>query len=270
MRQRPFLTAEWYKLLLLSFRVPEEVVARLAPPGTEPDLFEGQAYASVVGFLFRNGRLLGLRLPGRGLFEEVNLRIYVRRAEAEGIRRGVVFVQENVPRRLVAATARWVYNQSFVTRKMRFDHAAEGRSLAAGDELGYRWRTGRWSRRRWNHMSGRAMDTPQLPQPGSLEEFSIDHFWAYGRGRDGATREYRVEHRRWRVALASDVVWDCDAAATCDSPLAPFLAVEPAMAMIADGSPVRVFHGRRLSVEQATAAVSNRIRHASSIARIAE
>ena len=72
--ERPFLTASWTELLMLNFAVPGEVIARLAPPGTEPDYFEGRAYVSVVGFMFRDARFFGLGFPGHQRFEEVNLR----------------------------------------------------------------------------------------------------------------------------------------------------------------------------------------------------
>jgi uncharacterized protein YqjF (DUF2071 family) len=65
------------------FKVPADAIARLAPAGTEPDLFDGEAYLSVVGFMFRDARLFGLAAPAHGRFEEVNLRYYVRR-EFEG------------------------------------------------------------------------------------------------------------------------------------------------------------------------------------------
>ena len=249
-RQRPFLTAEWSKLLLLNFAVPPDVVGRLAPAGTEPDLFDGRAYASVVGFLFRHGRLFGFPMPGRGVFEEVNLRFYVRREEAGEIRRGVVFVQEIAPRWIVATVANWLYNQRYVTLPMRCDHSPDGRSVAMGDEVGYQWQTGRGAGRRWNRMAARAATDGRLPKPGTLEEFIIDHVWAFVPGRDGATREYHVQRPPWRVAPATDDVWDCDTMATYDSPLAPYLAEQPTMAMIADGSPVRVLRGRRLEAER--------------------
>jgi uncharacterized protein YqjF (DUF2071 family) len=248
-RQRPFLTAEWSKLLLLNFEVPAELVGQLAPLGTEPDLFEGRAYASVVGFLFRKGRLLGLRLPGKATFEEVNLRYYVRHMEAGEVRRGVVFVQEIAPSRIVATVANWFYNQHYVTMPMRSEHSADGRIISAGDELSYLWRTGRGAKQRWNRMAGRAVADVRSPVPGSLEEFVIDHVWAYGTGRDGATLEHRVVRRPWLVAGASGVSWDCDVRATYNSPLAPYLATEPAMAMVADGSAVEVLGGRRLADE---------------------
>ncbi len=54
--KRAFLKARWTELVLLNFRVPEEVIAGLAPAGTEVDLHEGEAYISIVGFRFQNVR----------------------------------------------------------------------------------------------------------------------------------------------------------------------------------------------------------------------
>ena len=54
-----FLTARWTDLVLLNFVVPADLIAQVAPPGTEPDLHEGVAYISIVGFRFLDtkGRL---------------------------------------------------------------------------------------------------------------------------------------------------------------------------------------------------------------------
>jgi uncharacterized protein YqjF (DUF2071 family) len=260
--ERPFLTASWTELLMLNFAVPGEVIARLAPPGTEPDFFAGEAYLSVVGFMFRDARFFGLGLPGHGRFEEVNLRYYVRREVGDAVRRevgdavrrGVVFVREIAPRPLVAATARWLYNESYVTRRMRNDVRLAGSSLAAGDRVEYEWRTGRGAKRRWNRMAARAAGAPKLPEPGSLTEYIAEHYWAYVHTRDGGAAEYRVAHRPWRVAPAADVVWDCDLAASYEhTPLAEYLAVPPVLAFVADGSPVQVFPGVRIKQPAARA-----------------
>lgn len=245
--ERPFLTASWTELLVLNFVVPGEVIARLAPPGTEPDFFDGQAYLSMLGFMFRDARFFGIGLPWHRQFEEVNLRYYVRRETDNGTRRGVVFVREIAPRPLVAATARWIYNESYVTRRMRNRVQLAGSRLAADDEIGYEWRTRFRSKPIWNRIAGRVGATPLLPAPGSLAEFIIEHYWAYTHRRDGGTTEYRVAHRPWRVAPVHDLEWNCDLAATYeDTPLAEYLAKPPVLAFVADGSPVQVFRGRWL------------------------
>lgn len=245
--ERPFLTARWTELLVLNFAVPSEVIARLAPPGTEPDLFDGHAYLSVLGFTFCDARFFGIGLPWQRQFEEVNLRYYVRRETELGTRRGVVFAREIAPQPLVATTARWLYNESYVTRRMRNSVQLAGPRLSAGDEIGYEWRTGPRGHRIWNRMAARVAATPLLPAPGTLAEFIIEHYWAYTHQRDGGTSECRVAHRPWRVAPIENLEWNCDLDTTYgDSPIAEYLAAPPVSAFVADGSPVQVFRGRRL------------------------
>ncbi|HXT48296.1 MAG TPA: DUF2071 domain-containing protein, partial [Gemmatimonadaceae bacterium] len=113
--RRAFLTAEWRYLVMLNYEVDAAMLRPLVPRGTELDLWEGRALASVVGFRFLRTRLLGVPVPFHRDFEEVNLRFYVRRVTPNGdARRGVVFVRELVPRAAIAYTARAVYNEPYL------------------------------------------------------------------------------------------------------------------------------------------------------------
>lgn len=244
--ERPLLTAHWTELLMLNFAVPTDVIARVAPPGTEPDEHGGQSYLSVVGFRFQQTRLFGLPIPGHTRFEEINLRYYVRRRVEGAVRRGVVFVQEIVPRRAVALMANWLYNENYIARPMQSTLHLADVHLAPGDSVEYRWRSGRGTRRRWNRLAARVAGPLQPPQPDSLEAFIVESYWGYGRWRDGATSEYRVAHEPWRVAPVEGIAWDCDIVATYRTPLAEFLTEPPVHALIADGSPVQVFRGRTI------------------------
>jgi hypothetical protein len=156
-----------------------------------------------------------------------------------------VFVREIVPRWAVAATANWLYNENYVTRPMRCRTHTAGAALAPGDTIEYAWRTRPRQTARWNRLAGRVATPLELPPAGSLEQFFVEHYWGYVRARDGRTREYRVAHDPWQVAAADNVVWDCDVAATYDSPLAEFLTAPPASALIAAGSPIQLLRGRR-------------------------
>jgi uncharacterized protein YqjF (DUF2071 family) len=249
--ERAFLKARWTELVLLNFRVPVEAIAELAPVGTEPDLHEGEAYISIVGFRFQSVRILGVAVPAHTRFDEINLRYYVKRTVGDEVRRGVVFVREIVPRGAVAMLANRLYNENYVTRPMRNRVTMAGSALQVGDTVEYGWRSGggrliRRSERIWNRVGARVATAPEIPSAGSLEDFIVEHYWGYVRGRDGVTREYRVEHPTWRVARADDVLWECDLAGTYDTPLADFLKVAPASALVADGSEVRVYRGRRI------------------------
>ena len=96
---------------MLNYQVDAALLQALVPCGTELDAFEGRMLVSAVGFRFLRTRIFGaLAVPFHSNFDEVNLRFYVRRLDAcGGVRRGVVFIREIVPRRAIALVARIAY-----------------------------------------------------------------------------------------------------------------------------------------------------------------
>jgi uncharacterized protein YqjF (DUF2071 family) len=99
--------------VLLSFEVEPRLLDPFVPKGVELDEWRGCTFFSLIGFRFLETRLLGCPIPFHGDFPEVNLRFYVRRHTPEGVRRGVVFLQEMVPKRAVATIARHLYGENY-------------------------------------------------------------------------------------------------------------------------------------------------------------
>src|SRR5271165_3471311 len=132
-----FLTAEWKNLLMLNYAVDPSVLASFVPSGTELDTFEGRTYISLIGFEFNRTRLLGFRVPFHQSFEEVNVRFYVRR----GTRRGAVFIRELVPKRAVAAIARWAFNEKYL--RVPMSHRIEMRADGDIAKAEFAWPFGR-------------------------------------------------------------------------------------------------------------------------------
>src|SRR5256885_16903496 len=106
-----FLTANWRYLAMLNFEVDPSPLASYLPRGTELDDESGRYYVSLVAFLFLDTHVLGLPAIFHQNFEEVNLRIYVRRKVGGEVRLDVVFIREMVRRFLVAETAELTYNE---------------------------------------------------------------------------------------------------------------------------------------------------------------
>ena len=207
------------------------------PPGTELDILHARPIISLVGFRFEDVRIGGLSVPSHRAFDEVNLRFYVRRRLADGTwRRGVVFIKEIVPLPAVAAVARLVYGEPYVSLPMRHDITA---TQAGDDSFGvcYAWRFGK----RWQSISGRAAGHPSVVEPGSEEEFVTDHHWGYRARTDGRTNEYRVEHPRWAVWRLGSPRADCDVAELYGAAFAGPLAAPPRSAFLAQGSKVAVY-----------------------------
>lgn len=233
-----FLTAEWRYLALLNYQVDPALLEARIPPGTELDLFQGRAFVSLVGFRFLNTRLLGISIPFHRDFDEVNLRFYVRRCEAGVVKRGVVFIQEIVPRRAIAAIARWVYHENYRALPMSHVVIDEG----AGPRVDYRWRLGNC----WNRLSAAGTGAARAMVEGSLEQFIAEHYWGYCAQPDGRTMEYQVAHPPWRVWGIASAEFSGDAQALYGAEFAAVLSRPSDSAILAEGSPVTVYSGKRL------------------------
>jgi uncharacterized protein YqjF (DUF2071 family) len=237
-----FLAAEWRFLVMANYAVDPAALRPLVPRGTELDEWGGVTYASLVGFLFRRTRVLGVSIPFHRDFEELNLRFYVRRRGPEGWRRAVVFVKEIVPRFAIAAVARVVYNERYVAMPMRHRIDAEGDGLRPGGAVEYGWR----HRGRWSSLRATTSGDARPLVPGSEEEFITEHYWGYAAQRGGGTVEYRVEHPAWRVWKVADCTVDCDARTLYGAAFAEALSAPPRSAFVADGSLVIVRRGSRI------------------------
>jgi uncharacterized protein YqjF (DUF2071 family) len=227
---RPFLRAQWRHLAMVNYEVDPALLEPLVPAGTVLDRFQDRCYVSLVGFLFLDVRLRGMRVPFHGRFEEVNLRFYVRRSVAGETRRAVTFVRELVPLPAVALLARLVYGERYSSVPMR--HRVTDAAVA------YRWRYAG----RWQGLEVAPEPDAALPEPGSEQEFVTEHYWGYAATRRG-TVEYEVVHPRWTVQRAAASV-DCDAEALYGPGFAAALAANPTSAFLADGSPVAVMPGQ--------------------------
>ena len=234
------LVAEWRDLAIFNFAIDPVVLQSFVPRGTELDTWNSTTFVSVVGFRFLDTRVLGLRVPRHVNFGEVNLRFYVRRRDPSGWRRGVVFLRELVPRRLIAWTARLWYNEPYVALPMR--HVVDQNTDGSATTVQYEWHHGG----AWESIAVRATGDAVPPLPGSAEEFITEHYWGYTRQRYGSTIEYRVAHPPWRVRHVTDFRLTCDVESLYGPAFREALESSPHSVFFADGSPVTIFRPRRL------------------------
>lgn len=232
---KPFLTAEWRWLAVLNYEIEPAVLAPHIPAGTELDIWNGRCFVSLVGFLFLNTRVLGMPIPFHRNFEEVNLRFYVRCKSTEGWRRGVVFIKEIVPRRAIAAIARWVYNENYEAMPMR--HKIDG------DNFEYQW----LYRDALCSLAVTRRGEPFPPAPNSEEEFITEHYWGYCKQPAGGSVEYKVEHPGWRVWRANRATANIPAEQLYGPEFAEALGGTPLSALLAEGSAVAVHSAVRIA-----------------------
>lgn len=238
--KRVFLSAEWRDLVMLNYEVDPALLSRYVPQGTSLDSFQGKTYVSLVGFRFCRTKLLGrFPIPFHSNFEEVNLRFYVRRNEGGEERRGVVFIAEVVPKRAIATTARLLFGENYVCLPMK--HRIENNGSAKSVE--YQWRVDS----EWCRISVKTSGLPKPAVEESLEQFITEHYWGYSRQRGGGSLEYHVEHVPWKVWATPEARFEGDVSALYGKELSAALQRRAESAFVADGSPVVVFRGKRLT-----------------------
>lgn len=232
-----FLQAEWRKLVMANYAVDPQILEKYLPYQTEIDLWNDTCYISLVGFMFRNTRVKGWKIPFHIHFEEVNLRFYVRYRDGNEWKRGVVFIKEIVPKPALTWVANTIYKENYETMPMR--HWWD----ISGDELTVEYQ---WKKKRWHSLRVTAAHQAIPILPDTEEEFITEHYWGYTRISDRKTSEYGVEHPRWDVYPVRSYEMDVDFARVY-GPEFSFLQTEtPKSVFLAEGSEIQVKEGRIL------------------------
>lgn len=227
-----FLTAEWRKLIFLNYEVNPSALKTYLPYGTELDLWKEKCYISVVGFMFLNTRLLGLKIPFHTNFEEANLRFYVKRKVNGAWRRGTVFIKEIVPMPAITFVANTIYKENYVSRQMRHNWLCSGKY----QEISYEWKTNG----KWQHISVTADKEPILITPGSEAEFITEHYWGYARITGSKSHEYEVRHPRWLQYNVSQTQISIDFNLEYGSQFGFLTDVNPDSVILAEGSKITI------------------------------
>lgn len=267
----PNLTAQWNHVVVATWAVPAGVLGQFLPPpppaaavsgavGYQPlevDLFgraplllpDGKpgAAISLMAYQCRHVKILGVKWPYLRNFCAWSVRFSVK----QGDRRGVVYVREVVPRRVVAWGARKLYNQPCVAAPI--EEEVKQQTLLIGAEYRCQWPTGGLAP--GAHATREMATTEQVvrvvgrkPQtrtaPTSVDSWLTDRPFIFGQWHDQTPLVYEAIHPTWSVYPAVDAMVRVDFASMFSPALAFLSEREPDHAMLAVGSEAAVFPRR--------------------------
>ena len=233
-----FLSAEWRNLLMANYAIDPAVLQPYVPAHTELDTHNNIHYVSLVGFLFTNTRVRGISVPFHRTFEEVNLRFYVRYKENGLWKRGVVFIKEIVPKRMITFVANTIYKEKYATHAMQHQWDITEEEL----KVSYRWKVGN----EWNHLTAIAEKETASVQEGSAEEFITEHYWGYTQINNQITGQYEVSHPKWNIHKVKEYKVQCSVEALYGKTFAAALAQPPQSVFLAEGSAIKVMKGNKV------------------------
>ena len=227
-----FLKANWENIVMVNYEISEEILSKYLAKGVSIDLYNGKAYLSLVGFMFKNTKIFNVPIFKLGTFEEINLRFYVSRKVGNETRRGVIFINETVPYNAVAWLANALYKEHYTTIPTRhhWDFTKEQKDIK------YEWLVNK----KWNSITLSAMKEKKIMEKNSFENFIFEHYYGYTKYNNTITQEYQIAHPSWLINEITDYKIDCDFKTMYGKDFAILDKTKPASIFLAEGSAIEI------------------------------
>jgi len=227
-----FLKANWENIIMANYEIDPKILLPYLPKGVELDLYNGKAYVSLVGFMFKKTKLFNISIPWFGTFEEINLRFYVIRKVGNKVKRGVVFINETIPYPIVAWMANKLYKEHYTVVPTKHEIKIENDHK----KVHFEW----LFNKKWNSIYVEATTESNVMDKASLEKFIYDHYYGYTKIDEDETEEYKLQHPSWLVNQVLDYKIDCDFKAMYGKSFSVLNNAKPNAVFIAEGSSVAI------------------------------
>ena len=182
--------------------------------------------------MFKNTKVLGLKVPFHIDFEEVNLRFYVKYFENNTWKRGVVFIKELVPNSALSFVANAFYDEHYQTVPM--NHKWE--LIDENIKVTYHWKYNNNEQK----ISVLAENNLQEILPNSETEFITEHYWGYTKVNESKTFEYEVTHPKWQTYNVKEYDINVYFGLVYGADFAFLNNLKPNSVMLAEGSEITV------------------------------
>ncbi len=229
---KTFLKANWQNLIMANYEIDPNILTPYLPNGVTLDYYQEKMYVSLVGFLFKNTSIFSVPIPWMGTFEEVNLRFYVTRKVGNITQRGVVFINETVPNKIVAWVANKLYKEHYTAIPTKHNWSID----AQNQQIEYQWKV----KSKWQSMLVNAEILPKSMPIGSMEEFIFEHYYGYTKVDSKQSIAYKINHPQWQIFTVNDYIINCHFESFYGSDFKILDATPPHSVFLAQGSDISV------------------------------
>jgi uncharacterized protein YqjF (DUF2071 family) len=227
-----FLKANWENIIMVNYQIDPEILTPYLPKGLQLDLYQGKAYISLVGFMFKDTKIFNVPTFKLGTFEEINLRLYVSRKVGNETRRGVVFINETVPYKAVAWLANALYKEHYTVVPTKHSISKDD----VNQKIKFDWKLDK----KWYSIYVESRLSSQPMQADSFEKFIYEHYYGYTKVSDNKTEGYRLHHPSWKLHEVVDYEVICDFKAMYGESFSVLNDTKPEAVFIAKGSSVAI------------------------------
>lgn len=220
-------------MISANYVVDPDLIKKYIPKGTELELYNDTCYVSLVAFLYSNTKLMKVPVPFHRKFEEINLRVYVKRKIDENEWRSeVVFPKLYFPKRAVSIVANSIYKENYETRRMRHSWSEDADALHTSYGI---------KKQGWHQISIVTGKEAQAVKEDTPEHLFSKHYWGTAQINDKKCTVYEVDRSEWKIyeTLESDVSFDFGT--VFGDEFSHLSNAQPESVQLFDGSPVTVY-----------------------------
>jgi hypothetical protein len=155
----------------------------------------------------------------------------VRKVEGEKIKKGVVFINETVPFKIVALLANKLYKEHYISIPTR--NTIE---ITEHKHINYQWKMND----KWNSITVQSAINKDKIEPSSIEEFIFERYFGFTKLSPSSTQEYRIHHPKWMTNKILNNTIDCDFGTMYGDAFSNLSNQAPSSIIMAEGSQVSV------------------------------
>jgi uncharacterized protein YqjF (DUF2071 family) len=235
-----FLSGEWRKLIMINYQVEPQILQPLLPTGTKLNLYKGKCFVTLAAFMFNNIKVKGITIPFHNHVDEVNLRFYVVPDNESQEERGVVFIQESIPKPLLAYSANFLYKEHYEVKPVRHSWKTD----LDHQHIQYFWKDAQW-----NFLDIKATKNASPIEAGSEEEFISLQLRGYTKVNEHKTFRYIVKHPLWTTYPITHAEINVDFKNAYGEDFSFLEFQKPSSIFLAEGSPVSIMMRQRLRTD---------------------
>lgn len=227
-----FLKTNWLRLASANYIIDSSILNKYLPKGTILESHNDKYFISLVAFRYCKTRLFNVPIPYHQMFEEINLRFYVKREIAPGKWRSeVAFTKLYFPKRMLTFVAKTIYKENYETAKLKHLWQDNGKDLLTAYGL---------KKNQWHNIEIRSSINTQSVEVNSDEHFFSKHFWGTSRVNSNSATVYKIEHPEWNTHKVLEYNISFDFEKVFGSDFKQLNLIEPDSVHLFDGSEVIV------------------------------
>jgi len=226
------ITSNWGNIVSVNYIVNPKFLEKYVPYGTELDYYNGDCYISFMAFNYSQTKLYNISVPFHTTFEEMNLRIYIKKKTGPNqYQFGVAFPKLFFPKISLSLYARIIYKEDYSTQKMNY--------FVENMENNFLLKYG-IKNHVWHNIEILAENKVSIPLIGSSDEYFNKHYWGYSKVNKSKSTEYELLRDEWQVHAIKDYNIEVDFKSLFGDEFDFMTNAKPASITLSNGSSVAI------------------------------